>query len=221
MLTMASNALVSHEERPMSVLAMRMCVLVTVLSAVSVARGDLSAQGGPIYDPSQPIHFAFRPLAVGGTWGQTFVYSAMTAVDRVAVSVARGDPLDGGALRAFDPGEAGWVMLYEFPVDTPTLAAASGLAVDTLGLEIWFQSFQPEPLVLNFNAYAPGSDLPFEELQATFDGAFWSIETGDWNVDWGDIVPVPAPGAVALGSIGLGLTHWLRRRRSSSAGFSF
>jgi len=60
------------------------------------------------------------------------------------------------------------------------------------------------------------SGLPGKTLVITATGPAWSgfPTYGQLGIDWISATPIPAPGAVLLGSIGVGLVGWLRRRRS-------
>jgi len=57
--------------------------------------------------------------------------------------------------------------------------------------------------------------LGFGSDQFTLISEFYSPEgTTNDTLLWGRITPIPAPGAVLLGSIGIGFVGWLRRRRT-------
>ena len=77
-----------------------------------------------------------------------------------------------------------------------------GTFTDTVGGETWTST--------------TFSGLPGKTLLITATGLKWSgfPAYGQLGIDWINATPIPAPGAVLLGSIGVGLVGWLRRRRS-------
>ena len=89
-----------------------------------------------------------------------------------------------------------------YQIQVSTLAGPWGTFTDTVGGENWTST--------TFGG------LPGRTLVITATGPKWSgFNTyGQLGIDWISATPIPAPGAVLLGSIGVGLVGWLRRRRS-------
>jgi len=65
----------------------------------------------------------------------------------------------------------------------------------------------------NFN-YPYG---PITDISGTLTGTLFSGESVNWyfeRLDASSIYLIPAPGALVLGSLGVGLVGWLRKRRT-------
>lgn len=158
-------------------------VLGVLLFSVTAATAGLV----PIGDPFQ-----------GHSWGQTFQVSEGVAFDSLVVQMTSpGDYFESATFRNFSLD--GWQTVYERD-DQPTLAVAEGPGTDGLNTDIMFTGDPDNPVDFNFNTY--DGSTPVESYQVGWNGYDWQVTLGD----------VPAPGAVVLGVIGLGLIGWAKRR---------
>ena len=189
----------------------------TRLLAVALALGALvpCAMAGfqPIGDP-----------IAGDSWAQRFVYDGSTAgaIDLVAVQMIHGGPFESPTFREFTPIDGSWGILWELPPSaTPWIASAwtdpaapNYNPTESLSFDLWFVSDEWDPLGFMITAFQPGAQAPVETATMEWDGAAWTITSDYWDITRQEIVCIPAPGAVLLGVVGLGLVGTLKRPRT-------
>ncbi len=113
-------------------------------------------------------------------------------------------------------------ITYSVPVESVTIRNLDGSANDSFKVEVdgvlWGTYVAPAAgKTYNeqwFDSVFTGT--PGSTLRITVTAGEWPYRTG-WGqlgIDRVTATPIPAPGAILLGSVGAGLVGWLRRRRS-------
>jgi len=167
----------------------------TVLIITNSALANLTSIGGPVE---------------GASWSQGFNESDVGNFDLVAVRmVSAGDSFEHPAHSSL---LSDWSILYENDPTYPTLASASGTSLTSMTWNINFAGSSSDPLTFDFVAF--NGDTLLESARAVWNGSGWNITAGTWEPERSELIPIPAPGAILLGGIGVAVVGWLRRRRT-------
>jgi hypothetical protein len=170
-------------------------LLVLLLFGATVSLGGFAPIGAPFE---------------GHSWGQRFGVSEVGPFDMITVQMTSpGDYFESETFRAFSV--AGWSVTYESDGVTPTLAVAQGplfkdLRDDALELDFDLVFTGPSDNPLEFDFTVSNGDTVTESGRYTWDGEAGQV------LHYGGSV-VPAPSAVLLGALGLGLVGWMTQRR--------
>jgi len=171
------------------------CAALILLVAADGVFADFSLENS---SPEGPV--------IGNSWSFTW-FASGASFDLIALRIVESSAtFESPALSdpAFAPWPASWDLVYE----TDTLATAAGDAVNSL---LWTATFDglpsgydsANPLVAEFVAFN-GLDMVGDFTLTFTGGLMWNITPGsDWVTDRAALVPAPI--AVVLGMLGLGV----------------
>jgi len=189
------------------------CALVALVLAAAPAQavytvdiGTLSSEAGHNLVSWGPV----EPTASGGNYGGMGSETAPGSVDqlcRVIWDISDDDPSA--------------TLTFAKPVYTVDIRHLLGLADDSFNVSVFggttfWGNIVDATSSSEVWTTSTLSGAPSYTLTLTATGVKWTgFDTyGQVAIDWIQATPIPAPGAILLGGIGVAVVGWLRRRRT-------
>ncbi|MFC1792021.1 hypothetical protein ACFL3Q_00355 [Planctomycetota bacterium] len=107
----------------------------------------------------------------------------------------------------------GWNGIIRFDLALPASQIGLGIA-DSQGGPETLSVFNSGGVLLESHVLTPGSNIYVVITRPTYDISRIELSGEYFAADDLQFNTIPAPGAILLGSIGLGFVNWLRRRRT-------
>ena len=154
-----------------------------------------------------------QPTASGGWWAG---FGATPPQDIMAPGTT--PTADFLCRTVWSQGNLPWAAVVGFPrpVVSATIRHLDGIAVDDFVVLEWGSIYISNPAQNEFWVETTHAGLPTPILTILATGPAWGQfpTYGQLGIDRIVATPIPAPGAILLGSVGAGLVGWLRRRRT-------
>ena len=157
---------------------------------------------------SSLANITFGQPVEGNSWSISVDAGGLPPFDLVGAKISSaGDTFESPGARNLS--EPGWTLVY----DLPTLLSATGPPTSDISAVLYFANDADKDVILDF-AFLSGENLIYTSRSVLVNG---QVVAGERNSQYWTptrAALIPAPGAILLGSIGVGLVSWLRRRKT-------
>jgi hypothetical protein len=153
-------------------------------------------------------NITFGQPVEGNSWSLPVVGGGLPPFDLVGAKISSaGDTFESPGVRNLS--EPGWTIVY----DLPTLLSVTGPPTSDISGVLYFANDADKDVTLDF-AHFSGENLIYTSRYILVNGQVVASERNSQYWIPTRAALIPAPGAILLGSIGVGLVSWLRRRKT-------